>query len=65
MVCPPAYYPNDVLNVCSACDGSCTYCFGPTLDNCTGCITGMVLFNFTCTLNCPSGYTVNQWNVCS
>jgi hypothetical protein len=24
----------------------------------------MVLFNFTCTLSCPAGYTVNQWNVC-
>jgi hypothetical protein len=24
----------------------------------------MVLFNFTCTLTCPRGYTINQWNVC-
>ncbi len=64
MVCPPAKYPSDTNNKCNSCDGSCTFCFGPTIDNCTACITGMVLFNFTCTTTCPKGYTVNQWNVC-
>lgn len=63
-VCPPASFPNTDTNECNLCDGSCTFCFGPTIDNCTGCIDGMVLYNFTCTLSCPSGYTVNQWNVC-
>lgn len=64
MVCPPAQFPSDAINKCLACDGSCTFCFGSTIDNCTACITGMVLWNFTCTTSCPKGYTVNQWNVC-
>jgi proprotein convertase subtilisin/kexin type 5 len=63
-VCPPTSFPSTTTNTCSPCDGSCTYCFGPTINNCTGCITGMVLYNFTCTINCPTGYTLNQWNVC-
>jgi proprotein convertase subtilisin/kexin type 5 len=31
-VCPPAKYPNDILRVCSICDGSCTFCFGSTIN---------------------------------
>lgn len=64
-VCPGGTYPNTLLNRCSNCDGSCTNCFGPTINNCTACINGMFLYNFTCTIKCPTGYTVNQWNVCS
>ena len=38
LVCPPATYPDSSSGTCNLCDGSCTFCFGPTIDNCTACI---------------------------
>jgi proprotein convertase subtilisin/kexin type 5 len=63
-VCPQSSYPDTPTKKCLSCDQSCTFCFGSTINNCTACISGMVLYNFTCTTKCPTGLTVNQWKVC-
>lgn len=57
-------YPDETTKTCLGCNNKCKFCFGSTIDNCTKCVTGYVLNNFTCTTACPDGQTPNKYNVC-
>ncbi|KAM3135859.1 hypothetical protein pb186bvf_011988 [Paramecium bursaria] len=49
--CPIRYYPNP--KICDKCNQTCSYCSGPSSNQCTQCISGFYLNDTTCVTQCP------------
>jgi hypothetical protein len=64
--CPTGLYSNPATGNCTGCSGSCDTC-SVTSSNCTSCLNGLALFNYTCVTNCTDGYYLlnSQCNACN
>ncbi|KAL4482616.1 hypothetical protein ABPG73_021276 [Tetrahymena malaccensis] len=58
--CPPKFYKNDPLALCSACDPSCANCSGPSANQCTSCTGSSYLDGNSCVNTCSPGKFANQ-----
>lgn len=77
--CPNGYFANSTANTCDICATGCAICSGPTLNDCSVCLTvnnsGTLTPYYkemgvtTCNTSCPSGqlissYVVNSCSMC-
>ncbi|EAR85854.2 transmembrane protein, putative (macronuclear) [Tetrahymena thermophila SB210] len=63
--CLKGFFINQSTQKCSSCDPQCQQCNGPSLQNCTGCQSGLILFNSQCITSCPNNfYLDSQTNLC-
>jgi hypothetical protein len=63
--CSFGYFSNTTSSgyVCAVCSTSCLTCLN-LATNCTGCNTGLVLYNNTCLTKCLDGYYADPIGVC-
>ena len=54
--CGLNYYGDPIDRVCKLCDLSCKTCSGDGPNNCTKCVSNLVLYKGSCVMQCPSLY---------
>ncbi|KAL4494813.1 hypothetical protein ABPG73_004253 [Tetrahymena malaccensis] len=63
--CLQGFFLNQNTQKCSSCDSQCQQCSGPSLQDCTGCQSGLILFMNQCIKNCPYNYYLDSsTNLC-
>lgn len=56
--CPSFYYPTGTNPVCVPCVSPCITCI--SLTQCTSCLVGFYLYNYSCLIACPSVITITN-----